>query len=239
MNLDEMTEEELGVLAKHGTDEEKRAVARHPNASLETLLALAIEGFALDVDQNPMFLFYVEDGASTAIRILETVAEQTTKEERLRELTAFSSSDVRRAVAMNPNTPPDSLLQLAKDEVWKVRHDVAYNANTHPGTLLILAKDIVEDVRRRVADNSNTPVAILIELSKDDNFVRVGVAMNANTPPTILATLAENKASTVRRGVAMNKNTPMEILSMLAMDSIGVVRGKAKESLDTLKEVPQ
>jgi hypothetical protein len=63
--------------------------------------------------------------------------------------------------------------------------------------------------------------------------------MNANTPPTILATLAENKASTVRRGVAMNKNTPMEILSMLAMDSIGVVRGKAKESLDTLKEVPQ
>lgn len=58
---DDLTEQDLDKLVNDGgSDEVRRAVARHPNTSLETLRYLAINGFAEEVDQNPLFLIYVE-----------------------------------------------------------------------------------------------------------------------------------------------------------------------------------
>ncbi len=232
-----MTEEELDDLAARGTDEEKRAVAKHPNASLQTLLSLAREGIAEDVDQNPMLLLYVEAGSSEAIKILERVAEQTNRKERLGELATSLWMDVRRGVARNTNSAPSILMFLSEDENWTVRHDVARNMNTPPDILVLLAKDTIKDVRRCVADNANTPVDTLVFLAEDDDNVRCGVASNASTPPAILAILAEDKMWTVRRNVAMNRNTPPSALTFLSMAEDLGVRSQAKTTLAKLERL--
>lgn len=56
---DDLSEEDLAKLAEKGTFEEKRAVARHPNTSLQTLLLLSQDGFVEDVN-----LPALKDGAS-------------------------------------------------------------------------------------------------------------------------------------------------------------------------------
>jgi hypothetical protein len=58
-------------------------------------------------------------------------------------------------VANNPNTPPETLTFLARDENWSVRCRVAYNPNTPPEILTILARDKDVDVRWHVERNPN------------------------------------------------------------------------------------
>jgi hypothetical protein len=62
---------------------------------------------------------------------------------------------VRSGVAYNPNTPPETLTILARDEDWRVRRGVAYNPTTPPETLTILARDEDSDVRSTAKENSN------------------------------------------------------------------------------------
>ena len=60
---------------------------------------------------------------------------------------------VRRSAAGNPNTPVDTLVELAKDSYWTVRRSAAGNPNTPVGTLVELAKDSDCDVRISAAGN--------------------------------------------------------------------------------------
>jgi hypothetical protein len=60
-------------------------------------------------------------------------------------------------VARNPNTPPETLILLAKDKNYNVRWRVAQNPNTPPETLALMAKDENSYVRSWVARNPNTP----------------------------------------------------------------------------------
>ncbi len=169
---DDLTEEELASLAEEGTDDEMQAVALHPNASLQTLSYLARRGFAKDVDQNPLLPLYIEMGSDEVVWILENVAEQTQRGERLEELATSSWNDVRSGVARNTKTPTTTLSLLAKDPERVVRRGVATNANTPQATLSLLAKDQDMDVRRRVASNStNTSPETLSILAKDKEDV--------------------------------------------------------------------
>jgi hypothetical protein len=59
----------------------------------------------------------------------------------------------RKELAKNPNTPPETLTILARDEDSDVRRGVANNPNTPPETLTILARDENSDVRWGVARN--------------------------------------------------------------------------------------
>ena len=68
-----------------------------------------------------------------------------------------SDCDVRSSAAGNPNTPVNTLVELAKDSDWAVRSSAAGNPNTPVGTLVELAKDSDCDVRRSAAGNPNTP----------------------------------------------------------------------------------
>ena len=63
----------------------------------------------------------------------------------------------RMEVADNPNTPPEILTILARDEYWSVRYGVARNPNTPPEILTILARDENDYVRWGVAQNPNSP----------------------------------------------------------------------------------
>ncbi len=209
---DDLTEEELASLAEEGTDDEMQAVARHPNASLQTLNYLARRGFAKDVDQNPLLPLYIEMGSDEVVWILENVAEQTQRGERLEELATSIWNDVRSGVARNTKTPTTTLSLLAKDPERVVRRGVATNVNTPQATLSLLAKD-------------------------QDEYLRRGVATNANTPQATLSLLAKDQDMDVRRRVASNStNTSPETLSILAKDKEDVVRKTARATLAYLKK---
>ena len=116
---------------------------------------------------------------------------------------------VRRNAAGNPNTPVDTLVELAKDSDWTVRSSAAGNPNTPVDTLVELAKDSDCDVRRNAAGNPNTPSGTLVELAKDSDWtVRSSAAGNPNTPVDTLVELAKDNHWAVRRNAAGNPNTP-------------------------------
>ncbi len=170
MNIDDMTEEELDELASKGTNEDKRAVAVHPNTSLKTLRYLSQIGFFDEVDQNPLILLHIESGSAFDVaHILVNIADKTKRPERLEELASSNWVDVRRNVSWNDNAPPQCLVMLAKDENLDVRYGVARNRSTPPDTLSVLAKDQDDQVVLAVAKNVNTPLATLTLLTKHES----------------------------------------------------------------------
>ena len=60
-------------------------------------------------------------------------------------------------LAINPNTPPETLERLANVNSYPVRNEVALNPNTLPETLERLANDHFYYVRLGVTRNPNTP----------------------------------------------------------------------------------
>ena len=66
-------------------------------------------------------------------------------------------SYVRRCVAENPNTKPETLDVLSRDKNTYVRCYVAYSPNTKPETLDTLSQDEDAYVRHWVAEHPNCP----------------------------------------------------------------------------------
>ena len=60
-------------------------------------------------------------------------------------------------LASYPNTSPETLALLAKDEDWSIRYYVAKNPNTSPEVLALLANDEDSYVSRMALDNPNLP----------------------------------------------------------------------------------
>jgi hypothetical protein len=90
-------------------------------------------------------------------------------------------------IALNPNTPPETLDRLSYDKDYWVRRAAALNPNTSPETLDRLSYDEYSGVRYWVAHNRNTPPETLDRLSYDkDYWVRRMVAKHPNTPQYIL-----------------------------------------------------
>ncbi len=232
---DDLTEEELAKLAKDGSNEEKSAVARHPNTSLETLLTLAEGMFAEEVDQNPMLPLYVETGSEDAIEILAKVAEQTRQKERLDELASSVWAKVRFYVAKNKKTNPRTLHLLAQDKDAEVRIAVSHNDNTEKESLVLLAND--EDAARvGAARNRNTPPESIEKLAKDrDRYVRRIVAMNDFTPASVLTMLAKDRHWDVRIAVASNSSTPLDTLKQLSKDADEKIRENATSTYKKVK----
>jgi len=75
----------------------------------------------------------------------------------------------RKDLASNPNTPPEILTILARDEDEVVRRRVADNPNTPPEILTILARDEDYDVRCRVTENPKAPLGALINICLDND----------------------------------------------------------------------
>ena len=77
--------------------------------------------------------------------------------------------DVRLALAAHPDTPAETLYQLAEDKESGVRQGVASNKNTPSEVLAHLAKDDFEQVRLSVAANPNSPEKTLARLAQDQS----------------------------------------------------------------------
>jgi hypothetical protein len=196
---DELTEQELDEMVLQGTREERRAIAKHPNASLQNLLTLAQMGFAEDVEKNPLLLLHVEGASEAGVEILVEIARQTTREERLEELASSSWQEVRRAVAWNKSTPALAFFSLARDESEFVRRIVARNSMVPSELLTLLSKDDVDEVREGVASNTRTRQDTLEILAKDPNdYVRIGVAKNPIARQDTLRLLINDESEHIR-----------------------------------------
>jgi NACHT domain len=97
--------------------------------------------------------------------------------------------DLRREVAGNPSAPIDLITRLALDESHVVRGRVAHAPAVSTDILQMLAGDESDFVRGRVAENPRTSEDVLVQLAGDkDVEVRKKVAAN---PSTLARTLAE------------------------------------------------
>lgn len=164
-----------------------------------------------------------------------------TPADTLAELANDEYKDVRTAVAENPNTPANVLRQLADDTETYVRYCVADNPNTPADALAELASDEgdrIWNVRIRVAENPNTPVDVLRQLANDENtYVRSFAAENPNMPADVLRQLANDGEWDVRMNVARNPNTPADALSQLADDTESYVRKYVAKNPNTPADV--
>lgn len=231
---DDITEEEIWRLNQEGTNDEKIALALHLNTPLDILAGLSWDGFAEEVDQNPMFLLYLEQGSSEALIILENVAKQTPRSERLRELSTSPFHNVRMEVASNVHTPTEVLFLLSKDENNFVRCRVAFNKNTPREAVLNLINDGDDDIRWRIASHPHAPVDALELLSKDPIWrVRQSVAGHVNTPSAVLDKLANDEYGAVQMNVAKNKSTAISTLVRLTRDPDLFLQAVAQQQLSS------
>ncbi len=178
----------------------------------------------------------------------DTLAEESA--ETLVELATDEDWYIRRAVALNPHTPPDILVRLAGDEDADVRRGAAENPHTPLDTLAVLVSDNDHSVRKAVAHNERISREMLDGLANDksaairrvvahktispdvlaglarDKDVRVcqRVANNPHTPSKALAGLAGNEDWEVREAVARHSHTTPDILARLASDEIVDIR---------------
>ena len=165
---------------------------------------------------------------------VEQAENPNTPPETLVQLASDEDWRVRRGVAENPSTPAAALVQLASDEDWRVRKTAAQNPSTPTEILARLASGKSAYVRQYVAENPSTPVEILVRLASDENErVRRNVAENPSSPTEILAQLASDERVRVRWRVAQNPNTPTEILVQLASDEDEYVRQYVAENPST------
>ncbi len=127
--------------------------------------------------------------------------------ELLRDL-ASNEADMgaRWAVAKNPHTPEDVLVQLSSDDV--------------------------NLVRALVATNPKTPPTILEKFFSDEKIVRDGLSGNPSTPAKILKILANDADKMVRMRLAENSSASKDILKELLDDSDENVAKAAQANLE-------
>ena len=126
---------------------------------------------------------------------------RTTSREVLAALACDDDTYVREEVARNPNTPPETLLQLAQPhQTWYTRWCVAKNPSACVEALTLLSYDDIEDIRCMVARRNDVPVDLLRRFAEDDHFfVRMDVVHNSITPMEILADLTHDEDEPIRR----------------------------------------
>jgi len=154
----------------------------------------------------------------------------------------YGFDDVAQAVAGNPNTPSDMLVNLAVADRQKVRSAVARNASSPDWLLASLASDTDSEVREEVARNRNSPDDVLTQLARrhpavqtdgstdwaliservardiENRGIRAQVARNPATPVSTLVRLASDPESLVRTFVAANFKTPVDVVVSLALN---------------------
>lgn len=181
-------------------------------------------------------------------------------------LSRSSDRTVRRAVAKNPNVPPDTLMRLAAefpDELFAnpalplfllenpslfsdMPEESLAKLVHHPSMpeafLLEAARHRAFYVRRAAAQNPRMPPDMLVELAEKQSYFEE-VAGNPSTPPAYVARMARHEWPAVRLAAAQNPSLPKESIPALANDADAkvrraVVRGEAA-TVDVLYALAQ
>jgi hypothetical protein len=221
--------------------QEREDLAYNPNTPLEILTLLARDE---DVVVRLIARTTLKEGEGPSVIELDAIHRDAVRcGVPVGHTAAAACAGYKTAHPVYKSAHPDKVLKVTPD-LSKLPHqerkDLAQNPNTPPETLTLLARDENEDVRCYVAQNPNTPPEILTLLARDkDGDVRWGVALNHNTPPEILTILARDEYWGVRCGLADNPNTPPETLTILARDTHWNVRCGVAVNPNATREVIQ
>jgi hypothetical protein len=187
---------------------------------------------------------------------LEEALDENTPTERLREISRKGNKGIRNAIARNPNTPPDILVEYFYEFPNHVLHNPALELilleNPDFFNELVSNNPFVfndelplffvewasrhpkESIRESVASSNQTPRHLLADLAADKNDdVRQKVAENHKTPSHSLAQLATDKNNNIRIAVAENPYTSSESLEKLAEDENSDIRRKVAANENT------
>lgn len=156
-----------------------------------------------------------------------------TPREALVLLARSESTYVSAAVAQSTRTPQDVLVQLSRREDLAIALAVAANPNTPVEALRNLSEHSSQYVRDQVARRTGLPDAVFSELARDESWVvRGSIALNRSAPPVVLASLVDDPDARVRFYLATNPRTPAGALTRLMQDPDEKVRRHASQTLE-------
>jgi len=136
---------------------------------------------------------------------LKSAQNPTTPVETLKKLAALEDRAILEAIASNPNSPLELLIQLAGDYLAEI--------GKNPALELILSKQ------------ANALDCLLDRYEAKHFYARWSI------PPSFLPFAAKSSSPVRRLTVAINDATPHHILEKLAEDPIDLVRTAAKKQL--------
>ncbi len=144
-----------------------------------------VEDFVASIDGKPI----VDKGDFPTLMEFTKSSRESDNEE-------FNASRSGRAsVAMNPDCPPELLLNLAKDAKWEIRYRVALNPSATSDILNSLLSGSYEKGYEDLAE-----------------FIEATVALHKNTSSDTLEVLANAENEVIRTAVACNPKTPSEVV---------------------------
>jgi len=140
-----------------------------------------------------------------------------TSAKRLQEILDLDTPELCQAVAINPNSPPQVLLELF------TICPLAVFKNLVLDLILLEIPDFYEQLLSRnyavLIDLENLPSFILeAAINHPDSNIYQALIWRPNLPAYYLAKLAHKEEYRIRKGVAIHKNAPIHILKKLAED---------------------
>jgi hypothetical protein len=183
---DEDTEQAvLWVLAQHGDEVVREAVAGNPSVPPE-LLSLLARDWSPVVRQAVRENDNADEETAALLAALELAEDPETLPDILASLVAVPDELVHVALAANASTPVHLLEQFAQQLDSELESGLCWalasNPNTPRGTLATLARSAAFN------PENGESVALL-------------VAMNPNTPPVAIAELADSELPSVRQAI--------------------------------------
>ena len=224
----ETASEELEKLAKSSDYQTRKAVAANPNTPVKVLEMLGKE-FPEEIVNNPIFdLLWLENPDGKFVKI-SLARSSTTKPETLARLAKSDDGNLLCAIAENPNTSWDTLLEVFQIDVGLTSHP-----NTlPPSELNELVSGAPSVYERALASHQNaTPEFLEILVKASDPEVVVAVTQNLNTPTHILEALAVVKKSIIREPLLKNPNITDSVREVIKL-----VDGEKQASVATLSKL--
>lgn len=155
--------------------------------------------------------------------------------------TIQASSDtwqIRHRIAQETQRP-SVLARLARDPDSDVREAVASNPEVAADTQLVLARDADSDVRELLAANPRlTDDALSVLLDDSDSDVAEVLAVRGDLPLTALQALAAHDYWRVRQTIAKRPGLPLALAQVLARDSDSDVARHAKRHPEWVDDKP-
>jgi hypothetical protein len=135
-------------------------------------------------------------------------------------------TNIRKLVALQPNTPTEVLAKLGSDKSMEVKKNVFGNKNCPKDVFQKIVGELLngdEWEKRWLAEMRRTPIEALEKLiDEGDKWIRVSAARNPALPPRIALKLAKDSDDHVRSVISYNlsskEKAPIEALLILAKD---------------------
>ena len=219
-----------------------------PPVSCSTRMSVLLN-IALSSNTNTEVLDVLSQHPNLYVR--EHVASNTSATERLLERLAYDRFlDVRKAVASNIKSHPDTLSDLSKPGTHVgIKRSVAANTSANEETLYMLSNYHDLTVRCNVASNRSTPSWLLYRMAEESDIIGMDhnnhntkgmakvlrrIASNVNAPEDLLLQFAYNITNAeILSQVALNPSTTYAILEILSVSKYEYVRYDVATNINT------